>query len=133
VERISRENGENKIMAEMMDFDADEWERIAARKEFEREQEKKEIEELERLNNLPFYLRIQDETQKEYLREFEARQKQVFMEHSVKKWKIKKEEATELFQEFFTEFLNGKTKSIREFLISRGYNDNRNTIQDPNN
>jgi hypothetical protein len=82
---------------------------------------------------LPFYLRIQDETQKEYLREFEARQKQVFMEHSVKKWKIKKEEATELFQEFFTEFLNGKTKSIREFLISRGYNDNRNTIQDPNN
>jgi len=105
----------------MIEFNENEWEKIAARKEMERELEKKEIEELQRLNNLPFHLRIQEPGQEQYLKGFEERQKDAFLNTSVKKWGIHKEQGLELFQEFFTEFLNGETKTIYEFLINRGY------------
>lgn len=48
-------------------------------------------------------------------------QKDTFMSYSIKKWQIKKDEAEEVFLEFWTEFENKKTNSIREFLTERGY------------
>jgi hypothetical protein len=47
-------------------------------------------------------------------------QKDTFNDNS-KKWGIEKEEIEDLFSEFWTEFETGKTKSIKEFLISRKY------------
>ena len=81
----------------------------------------KETEEFKRLSKMPFYLMIQEPGQEEILKRVEANQKDTFLRHSVKKWGIKKEESLELFQEFFTEFLNGKIKSIYYFLKERGY------------
>jgi hypothetical protein len=105
----------------MIEFNENEWEKIAARKEMERQQEIKEIEELQRLNKLPFFKRIQEPGQEVYLMGFEEKQKEVFLNHSVKKWGINKEEGLELFQEFFTEFLKGEVESIYDFMIKRGY------------
>lgn len=105
----------------MIDYNENEWEKIAALKELQREKEKKEIALLEGLTKLPFYLRIQAPGQEEVLQRVESNQRDTFIHHSAKKWGVDKKDIEELFQEYFTEFLNGKTKSIREFLISRGY------------
>lgn len=110
----------------MTDFNLDELERIAARKELERETEKKEIERLEKLLKLPFYLRIQEKGQEEVLKKVEKTQKETFIQNSLKKWGINKEEAEDLFAEFMTEFLSGKTKSIRAFLLNRNYKELEN-------
>jgi len=106
---------------EMIDFCEEDWERIAARKELERERIIKETEQLDRLLKLPFYLRIQEPGQEEVLKRVEETQRGAFMNHSVKKWGINKAEAKDLFAEFMTEFLSGKTKSIRTFLLARNY------------
>ena len=91
------------------------------RKKQERKEVSDRVDEIARLNAMPFYLRIQDKTQIKQLQEFEERQKETFLTHSVPKWKIPKEEGLELFQEFFTEFLRGEVKSIYDFLTGRGY------------
>jgi len=48
-------------------------------------------------------------------------QKDTFFNYSVKKWNIPKEEAEDLFAEYFTEFENEKTNSIAQFLASKGF------------
>lgn len=105
----------------MTDFCEDQWERIAARKELERQQDIKETNEINRLLTLPFHLRIQEKGQEEILQRVEQNQKDTFMNYSVKKWDITKEEALDLFAEYFTEFLNGKVKNIATFLKDRGF------------
>lgn len=105
----------------MIDYDESEWQRIATLKEIQRQKDLEEIKYLETILKLPFYKRLQERGQEEYLKRFEENQRHTFTKHSAKKWGVKKEEAEELFQEYMTEFLNGKTKSIRTFLISRGY------------
>jgi hypothetical protein len=90
----------------------------------EEEKLQKEIEELERLNKMPFFERLQQPSQIEVLKKIEEIQKETFMTHSVKKWNIPKDESLELFNEFFTEFLRGKVKSIYYFLKERGYKTN---------
>lgn len=102
-------------------FSIEELEAISKQKKKERAEHLKKLEELTRLKNLPFYLRIQEKGQEIYLQGFEERQKEAFLTHSVPKWKIPKEEGLELFQEFFTEFLRGEVKSIYDFLTGRGY------------
>jgi len=97
-------------------------ERILQEKKAKEETTAEKLLEIHRLRNMPFHLRIQEKGQEDYLQDFEARQKETFLNHSVKKWDIPKEQGLELFQEFFTEFLKGETKSIYEFLLNRGYN-----------
>jgi len=96
-------------------------ERILEEKKAKEKTTAGELLELMRLRKLPFHLRIQEKGQEEYLKGFEERQKETFLNHSVKKWKIPKEQGLELFQEFFTEFLKGEVKSIYDFLKGRGY------------
>ena len=105
----------------MIEYCDTDLERIIARKELEDKKCEKEIKHYQRLLKLPFHLRIQEPSEKERLKEFEEIQKETFLNYSVKKWNIKKEDGIELFQEFFTEFLAGKVQDIREFLLKRGY------------
>lgn len=102
-----------------MDFE--ELEAIADRKLREREKTIKETERINRLLKMPFNERIQQEGEEEVLKRVEKNQKDVFFNYSAKKWNIKKDEVLELFQEYFTEFLNGKVKNIATFLTERGY------------
>ena len=84
------------------------------------ERERKQTAQNEKELKLPFYLRIQEEGWEEVLKRVEAAQQDSFFKNA-HLWKIPKDEVKELFQEFMTEFLKGKSRSAFEFLTNRGF------------
>jgi hypothetical protein len=96
----------------------------------EREEQEQELDRYNQLLAMPFHLRIQEPELREQMQGFEERQKETFLNHSVKKWSIPKEQGLELFQEFFTEFLKGEVKSIYDFLLKRGYKNEKEVQND---
>ena len=91
------------------------------KKRIEQEALLKEAERLNKLKEMPFYLRIQTEGNIEQLKRVEETLKWA-MELGIKKHypKLKGQEQ-ELFAEFFTEFLEGKCKSINDFMNKSNY------------
>jgi hypothetical protein len=87
----------------------------------EKEEIEREVERITQLRKMPFHLRIQEPEMIEQLKGYESRSKEVFFNHSAKKWRIPENEVAELFTEYFTEFLKGQTENIAQFLTKRGY------------
>lgn len=71
--------------------------------------------------DVPFYLEIQQPGNEERLKRIEEMQRHAMVMRVEKKNPSLKGQEAELFAEFFTEFLNGETKSINDFMTKKGY------------
>ncbi len=103
-----------------MEYSREELERLADMKEDRDKRAKEEKERLERLLKMPLFKRIQDPSQKEMLERVENVQRET-MESILHRFhkNIPIETRKEMFIDFFTEFLQGKTKSIKDFLYKK--------------